>query len=899
MLLKTLVILATLLALCQGEFYFPDQRSPFPAIGNMATAQRNNSLVMFGGKNATINNANELFQLTLSNNSFTFQKLPQLNRPDGTSDGRAVIVNDQNTMYLLGGFTNTTIGQDLPLQMYSYDFATSNWSTLQPVTLSTIPQNRALHSSVYDGNRSVYILGGLNASAFFSDFFVMDTITNEITTLPNLPAEIFGHTMSYMRNGQLVVIGGSYRTASMPGFALLSMSTAFIFNTTDRLWYNQSISVLPEQRSPSVRNNHNAVVSSDDKIFIFGGDNDGTPFSKQISNSVNTLDTTTWTWNSPIINGAPPQRRSYASAGFFDSKYLIVAFGQGIGGFYRDINVYDTGANSWLMSFTPAEAESNISGGIIAGITIVCFIVLVCLILLIWKFKRYMQLLFKKAHEDIWKPRTGEPLWAETTRFLSLIFLLFIFALFLAFVIRQAIKSPDVIQTTQQPAATVEVPDIRFCYDGISPPSTPNVSGVTCSTDAGYNCNAFMIPLNMTMFKPVFTDMAGDVNCYLFRAPEYFILTATGGNNNGSKLYFNYYGTPQSPAGCVHIAFYPKKMDPNVRAYGIVDSIPNLMSQEAVGNWITKEINDQDATGVYDIQPYTYSVTNYDMISREHLQPVGWNYVGFLPVTNSTPEIETYFRSEMPNPAYATTHADLGRIQVLPNSFSTIVERDVKIYTLVNALGFVGGIFGILVAIQAWLFGYRPRSPWGVVHRWSTGERKRSLLRGLQSKFQITNSGIPLVHPVHHRYSMSNLGHLDLNEPDDQRINRVEDRMQMLEMLFKAYYVDDEVFRSLDDAGKAESKSWLSKQKNSGNTAFDETREFDSMAPIQDEKMITAEDISSANNDNNNRTLNDKNIMFSRQDTEESTSSHTHLTAHQHRSVSQYKPNTAFQMNDF
>jgi hypothetical protein len=118
--------------------------------------------------------------------------------------------------------------------------------------------------------------------------------------------------------------------------------------------------------------------------------------------------------------------------------------------------------------------------------------------------------------------------------------------------------------------------------------------------------------------------------------------------------------------------------------------------------------------------------------------------------------------------------------------------------------------------------------------------------------------------------------------------------MQMLEMLFKAYYIDDEVFRSLDDAGKAESKNWLSKHNN----AFDGTREFDSMAPFHDEKIVMI-----ADNDVNNRASNDNDkplpLMFSRQDTEESTSSHTHLTAQQQRSVPQYKPNTAFQMNDF
>lgn len=53
---------------------------------------------------------------------------------------------------------------------------------------------------------------------------------------------------------------------------------------------------------------------------------------------------------------------------------------------------------------------------------------------------------------------TGEPLWAETTRIIFQIILLFIFAVFLAFVIRQAIDSPNVTQTIEEATATVETP---------------------------------------------------------------------------------------------------------------------------------------------------------------------------------------------------------------------------------------------------------------------------------------------------------------------------------------------------------------------------------------------------------------------------------------------------------
>lgn len=54
--------------------------------------------------------------------------------------------------------------------------------------------------------------------------------------------------------------------------------------------------------------------------------------------------------------------------------------------------------------------------------------------------------------------RTGEPLWAETTRIIFQIILLFIFSVFLVFVIKQAIDSPNVTQTIEQSAAEVQVP---------------------------------------------------------------------------------------------------------------------------------------------------------------------------------------------------------------------------------------------------------------------------------------------------------------------------------------------------------------------------------------------------------------------------------------------------------
>lgn len=403
----------------------------------------------------------------------------------------------------------------------------------------------------------------------------------------------------------------------------------------------------------------------------------------------------------------------------------------------------------------------------------------------------------------------------------------------------------------------------------------------------------------MSVFQPTFADNLGAVNCFLFRSPTDFILTSTSGANNGSRLLFTFWGDQNITYGRIHTSVYPKTMDPNTVVYNIIDTMSTLMPESDVLNWQTNERNDIQATNIFDIQPFTYSALSYTLIDHKYLQNVGWNYVGFLPISNSTPEVETNFRQEAQNPTYTVGHTDLGLLAVFPTSFVNTIEREVKMYTLVNALGFVGGIFGLLIAIQAWLFGFRPRSPWGVVHRWSTGDMKRSLLHGLQSKFKITESGIPLVHPVHHRFSVTDFNNLDYDEPETQRINRVEERMQMLEMLFKAYYVDDEVFRSLDDANRA---GELNRMVNTqGGHPMNDNGRFPPpsfTAAPRTEKMVDDEFSSTGTSSMAKLCNTGYPHDFSRHDTDQSEASNIPLTHTQHQHAPPYQPTTTVQMED-
>ncbi|KAI7875341.1 galactose oxidase [Lichtheimia hyalospora FSU 10163] len=693
--------------------------------------------------------------------------------------------------------------------MYSYSFESKSWGAWggnSNTNATNVPLNRQRFTATYDNGTSVYIYGGsLNNTAIFGDFYKLDTGKMEFTALPNPGQPRYGHTASMLSNGKIVVIGGVALDQNNVA-DLVPMQQVLVFDTQSNTWTAQN--TQPSGGSfPSTRTDHSAVVTSDDKIVIFGGDSGSDMRHRQYLNAIAVLDTKTWTWEIPTVDGIPPSRRSFAVSGRFDDQHVMFAFGSALNTQYNDLNVFNLADSKWLQSFDESDNDSGsgVSGGLIAGVTIAAVVLLCIILFLLWRFQSYIRWLALRIHHDIWKPRTGEPVWAETSRIVCQIFMLFLFVCFLVFVIRQAINSPNVTQRIEEAAAQVDVPDVRFCFDGFPTygNNDPRDPGVVCQTDTGYSCSGSIQPLDMSVFTPSFASNLGAVSCYLFRADADFKMTSTSGANNGSRMLFTFFGDQSVNYGRVHVSLYPKEMDPNVKVYNLNDDIPVIMSDFDVLTWQVNERNDLGTTNIFEVEPYSYNALSYNLIDHRYMQPVGWNYVGFSPITNSTPEVESNFRAEAPNPNYTQTHADLAFIAIYPESFANYTDREVKMYTLLNALGFVGGIFGLLVAVQTWLFGFRPSSPWGLVHRWSVGEMRRSLLRGLQTSFKPTDSSIPLVHPLHPRFSMNNMPQDLAYESEGQRISRVEERMQMMEMLFKSYYVNDEIFRSLDNATKS------------------------------------------------------------------------------------------------
>jgi hypothetical protein len=196
------------LSTVQAYFYVPSFMTSLPFRDGMAYAQKNNSLYLFGGENSTVHYNNDLYKLTQTSTSYNWEVVPQINPPNGTLYSQSYITADGQNMVLLGGMSNTTSGRGLPLQIYTYNFASQTWtaSAGNNANITGTPPaefiyNREFFSASYDKNSQLtYIFGGavMGNSAVFNDLHVLDANLKS-TALAATPNGRYGHTASVLR----------------------------------------------------------------------------------------------------------------------------------------------------------------------------------------------------------------------------------------------------------------------------------------------------------------------------------------------------------------------------------------------------------------------------------------------------------------------------------------------------------------------------------------------------------------------------------------------------------------------------------------------------------------------------------------------------------------------------
>lgn len=205
--MKSLILFSILLSTLSSvhAYYFMGSLTnvlPFKSM--MASAQFNNSLYLFGGENATSHYSNDLYKLTQTSDGYSWLTVPQKNPINGTAGSQAFVTSDQQNLVLLGGdsFTEANASNFLPLQIYTYNFASQTWTSKTPTNFTldnTACVNRQAFSATYDSKNKVsYIYGGFARQSVLDTLHKMDE-NYQTTSLGRSPEARYGHTTSILR----------------------------------------------------------------------------------------------------------------------------------------------------------------------------------------------------------------------------------------------------------------------------------------------------------------------------------------------------------------------------------------------------------------------------------------------------------------------------------------------------------------------------------------------------------------------------------------------------------------------------------------------------------------------------------------------------------------------------
>jgi hypothetical protein len=166
----------------------------------MTSAQLGNSLYLFGGENDTVAFSNELYKLTLTGNTFSWESVRQINAPNGNVAGQGYIKSDNQSMVVMGGYTAAM----KDFEIHTYNFASQTWTAntiaaTNPDAL--IFSNRKSFSATYDPNtQQTYVYGGYDYTTknFTNDFVVFDE-NFQLTYLTTPSNAYTGHSASLTR----------------------------------------------------------------------------------------------------------------------------------------------------------------------------------------------------------------------------------------------------------------------------------------------------------------------------------------------------------------------------------------------------------------------------------------------------------------------------------------------------------------------------------------------------------------------------------------------------------------------------------------------------------------------------------------------------------------------------
>jgi hypothetical protein len=342
----------------------------------------------------------------------------------------------------------------------------------------------------------------------------------------------------------------------------------------------------------------------------------------------------------------------------------------------------------------------------------------------------------------------------------------------------------------------------------------------------------------MSLHSPGLPVSLGSGYCFLFLPGlSFHIIDDKLGymESTGTKIMFSFFAPPtlNTSDAVIHANIYAPEYDPNTVVYKLLNETSRLDPAD-LRKWTLEDKSSDVVGNSFVLRQGVYLTASFSLIRKETLRLNDrWNHVGFSSTYDEKLIITSQYRDAPPNANRVSWGYPIAELTIQPDSFTINIDREQKVFTLLNAVAQVGGLLGLFVAVQTLLFGFRPQSPWGIIHRWSFGRLRMKLANQLTSYFDQKRTPIPFASSIS-TVSRNNNSYVPLNmcvssatdeavdtspvventripKADEEsnisstvkqtikRMHQMEERMQLMEQLLKSYYLDDEVFQFLHE----------------------------------------------------------------------------------------------------
>lgn len=241
----------------------------------------------------------------------------------------AGVVLPSGKVLVAGGASNGILTNSVEL----YDPASNSWSGLAPTD-----GYRRWHTAAVLPSGRVLIAGGIDAYFNYQVYDwaeVYDPVSNAWTAAGTDGAHRFGHTLTALASGRVLIVGGTDGSTSHASSALYQPRT-----TT---WAYTSV-----PSAPSGRGAHTASLLSTGRLLLAGG---ATEFNTV--GSTERFDPTGNSWSSGGTLTTP--RKWHTATTLPDGRVLAVG-GQGSTGALASVERYDPATNVWSGGTAPLTA---------------------------------------------------------------------------------------------------------------------------------------------------------------------------------------------------------------------------------------------------------------------------------------------------------------------------------------------------------------------------------------------------------------------------------------------------------------------------------------------------------------------------------------------------------------